>query len=103
MDKKKKVKDCRMVLRIDRETKETLDQAAAEIGISTASLVRATIKELLQNGNTILLLPENLRPPYDVQIARREQSLAAIREELRQRRYRQSRKYASKPLPKRSF
>jgi len=101
----KKAKKTQLIhIRIDEATKRLLDAAAEESGITTASLVRACVKEMLRNGGAHFMLPENMRLPTELEEALRQKSLASINEELRQRRYRQMRKYmANRPLPRRSF
>ncbi|GEM_PF-2287238 len=101
----KKAKKTQIIhVRVDEEMKQLLDAAAVESGVTAASLVRACVKEMLRNGGAHFMLPENMRMPLELEEALRQKSLASINEELRQRRYRQMRKYmANRPIPRRSF
>jgi antitoxin component of RelBE/YafQ-DinJ toxin-antitoxin module len=98
------VKQARVEVRMDEEMKDKLDVAADAVGISTASLIRACVRDMLRNGGAYFMLPENMRLTFEEENARTERIQAYWREEMRRRRHRKSVEYMrTRTLPRRSF
>ncbi|HEX8226381.1 MAG TPA: hypothetical protein VF572_00770 [Candidatus Saccharimonadales bacterium] len=78
-------------IRIDPVTKDALLAAAAASNMSASALALIGIRELLREGETKVILPENMRLSRSEKELKRQQALSAMNTLLRERKNQQNR------------
>lgn len=80
-----------LLIRIDPETKQALQKAAAHSHMSASAFALIGIRELLREGETHVILPEYLRLSRTEKERQRQQSLEAMNKIIRDMKQRKSR------------